>query len=198
VKQTWPAAERNKQAILEVLERTLPTSGGLLLEVASGTGQHAVHFARALPSWRIQPTDLDDEILQSVRAWIEDSGVDNVELPVALDVLHDKWPLQQVDAIFNANMIHIAPWAVTLGLLDGAAKLLQPGSPLVMYGPYKRGGAHTAPSNERFDESLRERNAEWGVRDLDIVADEARQRGLVLEDVVDMPANNFTVIYRRE
>lgn len=198
MKQCWPAAERNKHAILDVLQRVLPGEGGTLLEIASGTGQHACHFATGLPSWRIHPTDPDDEALKSVRAWIEDTGVQNVELPVALDVTGEDWPLQKVDAIFNANMIHIAPWAATLGLFDGAARLLQPGSPLVMYGPYKRGGVHTAPSNESFDASLRSRDPSWGVRDLDVVADEARQRGLVLQDVVDMPANNFTVIYRRE
>jgi ubiquinone/menaquinone biosynthesis C-methylase UbiE len=198
MKQSWPAAERNKHPILEVLQRVLPQEGGTLLEIASGTGQHCTHFARALPTWRIQPTDPDPEALVSVRAWIEDSGVTNVELPVALDVMHEEWPIQYVDAIFNSNMIHIAPWAATLHLFDGAARLLQPGSPLVMYGPYKRDGKFSGPADVEFDESLKSRNPEWGLRDLEAVVDEARQRGLVVEDVVDMPANNFTVIYRRE
>ena len=197
MKQTWPAPERNKTAILEVLTATLPESGGVLLEVAAGSGQHAVHFARELPSWHILPSDFDEENLVSVRAWVDGEGLDNLRQPVSIDVTHQTWPVEAVDAVFNANMIHIAPWAATLGLLDGVARLLQPGNPLIMYGPYKRGGLHTAPSNASFDENLKGRNPQWGVRDLDVVEDAARARGLRLEEVIEMPANNLCVIYRR-
>jgi SAM-dependent methyltransferase len=200
-KKTSAPAERNKQPLLEVLQRVLPDAGGLLLEIASGTGQHAAHFAPALPRWRVQPTDADDESLVSIRAWVEEAsfaGVRNLLLPFALDVTAQPWPVQRADAIFNANMIHISPWECTLALLDGAGRVLSAGGVLIMYGPYRRGGAHTAPSNEKFERWLTDQDERWGVRDLDTVATEALARGLVLEEIVEMPANNFTVVYRRQ
>jgi SAM-dependent methyltransferase len=191
-----PAAERNKEPILEVLRGVLPDRG-LVLEVASGTGQHTVHFAAALTELTFQPTEREPSALADIRAWVEHAAVANVREPLALDVTAASWPVSQADALFNANMIHIAPWEVCLALLEGAARVLEAGAPLVMYGPYKRAGEHTAPSNAAFDESLRSRDPRWGVRDLDDVVAEAARCGLELERVVQMPANNLTVIYRR-
>lgn len=190
------ACERNRAPILEVLRDVLPERG-LVLEIASGTGMHAAFVAAALPSIEWQPSDADDEALSSIEAWRDETGAPNLRPPVRLDVCAAAWPIERADAIFNANMIHISPWAVTLGLFDGAARVLDAGAPLVMYGPYKRGGAHTAPSNASFDESLRARDPSWGVRDLAVVADEAAARGFDLERVVEMPANNLCVIYRK-
>jgi hypothetical protein len=195
-RQRWPATARNRDPIFEVLQRVLPASG-LVLEIAAGSWEHAAHFAPRLPALEWQPTDLDPANLESVTAWWEHAGAPNLRRPLQLDVTADTWPLEQAAAIFNANMIHIAPWEVTRGLLSGAGRLLPAGAPLVMYGPYKRGGAHTAASNERFDRSLRERDPSWGVRDLDEVARVASDARLELEEVVSMPANNLIVLYRK-
>jgi hypothetical protein len=200
VKRHAPAAERNKDPILAVLQQHLPPVGGLLLELASGTGQHALHYARHLPAWRVQPSDVDEEALESVAAYREEAlaaGVTNLLPPLPIDVRRGDWGLASADAIVSANMTHISPWASTLGLLDGAARLLATGGPLFLYGPFMRGGQHTARSNAEFDASLRGRDPSWGVRDADVVADEARRRGLVLEEVVSMPANNLTLVLRR-
>ena len=195
MKQHAPAAARNRDPILAVLRRVLPARpGALVLEVASGTGQHAVHFAQALPHLHWQPTDLDPAALASIAAWVQEAGLSNLRAPQPLDV-RGAWPVDRADALFCANMVHISPWACTLGLLEGAARLLDVGAPLVLYGPYRRGGAHTAPSNAAFDESLRARDPAWGVRDLEAVVDHAR--GFALEEVVQMPANNLTVVLRR-
>ncbi len=196
LKQISAASERNKGPILDVLERVLPESGRVL-EIASGTGQHAVHFAAALPALEWQPSDIDPELRASVEAWRADAGLSNLLAPVHLDVTADPWPVVAADAIVNANMIHIAPWEVCLGLFDGAARLLPVGGVLYMYGPYKIGGAHTAPSNASFDQSLRMRDPSWGIRDLDVVAEEAGRRGLDLIETVEMPANNLSVVYRK-
>ncbi|MCK6504043.1 class I SAM-dependent methyltransferase [Myxococcota bacterium] len=195
MKQHAPAAERNRDPILAVLRRVLPARpGALVLEVASGSGQHAVHFAAALPHLRWQPSDQDPVARDSVAAWRAEAGLDNLLPPLSLDV-RGPWPVQAADAIFCANMIHISPWDCTLALLSGAAAVLPPGSPLVLYGPYRRGGAHTAPSNAAFDASLRARDPSWGVRDLEAVV--AQARGFALDEVVEMPANNLTVVLRR-
>jgi len=191
-----PAAERNKQAILEVLERHLPGSG-TVLEIASGTGQHVVHFARALPRLLWQPTDVDADLRAAAAARIRAAELDNVCVPLALDVLDPLWPLDAADAVVCINMIHIAPWSATLGLLSGTARLLPSGGRLFLYGPYRRDGRHTAPSNDAFDASLRARNSEWGVRDLEEVAACAREHGFELLDTVAMPANNLTVVFER-
>ncbi len=191
-----PAAERNKQAILEVLERLLPTVG-TVLEVASGTGQHVVHFARALPRLVWQPSEPDPELRTATAARAAAAALDNLRPPLELDVLEERWPPLAADAMLCINMIHIAPWAATLGLLEHAADLLPSGAPLVLYGPYLRDGRHTAPSNEAFDASLRARNPEWGVRDVGEVASVAARLGFELGEVVAMPANNFTVELRR-
>lgn len=195
MKQHAPAAERNREPLLAVLRRVLPQHpGAQVLELASGTGQHALHFAGALPHLRWQPTDADADARASIAAWRAEAGLDNLLPPLFLDV-REPWPVAAADAIFCANMIHISPWTCTLALLAGAAAVLPPGSPLVLYGPYRRGGAHTAPSNAAFDASLRARDPSWGVRDLEVVVAEAR--GFTLDEVVEMPANNLTVVLRR-
>lgn len=193
-----PAAERNREPILGVLRRVLPRQG-TVLEIASGTGQHVAHFAAALPGLVFQPSDRTDQDFASILAWCAHAGAANARAPIVLDVTSDPWPatVGTVDAIFSANMIHIAPWEACLGLLRGAGAHLAPGGVLVTYGPYRIGGAHTAPSNEAFDLDLRARDPRWGVRDLDDVARVAAQHGLVLEERVAMPANNLTIAFRR-
>ncbi|MBY0274942.1 DUF938 domain-containing protein [Candidatus Binatia bacterium] len=192
-----PAAERNREPILGVLRRVLPARG-TALEIASGTGQHVARFAAALPGLVFQPSDRDDQDFASITAWCADARVDNVRPPIVLDVTSDPWPaaVGTVDAIFDANMLHIAPWEACLGLMRGAGAHLAAGGVLVTYGPYKVGGVHTAPSNEAFDLDLRARDARWGVRDLDDVARVAAEHGLVLEERVAMPANNFVIVFR--
>jgi uncharacterized protein DUF938 len=191
-----PATARNRGPILAVLERVLPPRG-LVLEISSGTGEHAVTFAQRLPELVFQPSDADPDALESIEAWRRHAGLTNVREAVVLDVHRTPWPLRERPAaILCINMIHIAPWSACLALFDGAASWLAPGGPLVLYGPYREGGVHTAPSNEEFDASLQARDARWGVRDLDEVAAEAAARGLTLEEVVVMPANNRTVVFR--
>jgi hypothetical protein len=189
-----PAAERNKELILEVLRRVLPNSG-LVLEIASGTGQHIVHFARELPDLEWQPSDPDAEMHGSIKQWIARTGVCNVRDPLKLEVCSGGWPTR-ADAVLCINMIHIAPWSATLGLMSGASRLLPKEALLYLYGPYRRHGRHTSASNEAFDRDLRVRNAEWGVRDLETVAEAAAHCGLTLEEVVEMPANNLSAIFR--
>jgi len=191
-----PAADRNKDAILDVLRQVLPDHG-LVLEVASGTGQHVVHFAAALCELTWQPSDPDGANGESIAAYVSASGLENVAAPIAIDACDPDWPIDRADAIVCINMIHIAPWAAAEGLLRGSAGLLGPGKPLVLYGPFMRGGRHTAQSNADFDVSLKRRSAEWGVRDLDDLAVLAQRYGLELESVVEMPANNLTVVFRR-
>ena len=191
-----PATQRNRDAILAVLRDVLPTTG-IVLEVASGSGEHVIHFARHLPDLTFQPSDPMAESLESVAAWVGSSGVANVLPPRRLDVTERPWPVEAADAILCINMIHIAPWAATEGLLAGAAALLQPGAPLYLYGPYKRGGRHTADSNQAFDDQLRAQNPAWGVRDLEKVADLAESLGLSAPSITDMPANNLSVVFRR-
>jgi SAM-dependent methyltransferase len=190
------ACERNRDPILAVLKTVLPSSG-LVLEIASGTGMHAVYFAPRLTGLEWQPSDADDVSLASIEAWREAEPAPNLRAPVRLDVTAQPWPVERADAIFNANMIHISPFEACLGLLDGAARLLSPGGALALYGPFMVEGRYTAPSNEAFDASLRARDPRWGVRDLDVVTERARERGLEREQVVPMPANNLTVVFRR-
>ena len=191
-----PAAERNKEPILAVLRRVLPAMG-LALEIASGTGQHAVHFAKALPRWTWQPSEPDPQNRKSIAAWLAQAGLANVLPPLDLDVCRDEWPVERADAVVCINMIHISPWQATEQLLAGCGRLLEPGGILFLYGPYRRSGRHTAPSNEAFDESLRQRNPQWGVRDLEAVEEAAARHGLALSEVVEMPANNLSVVFQR-
>mgnify|MGYP000577928317 CR=1 FL=1 len=191
-----PATQRNRAAILEVLMRLLPADG-TVLELASGTGEHAVWFAQQLRPLIWQPSDADPEMRASIAAHARAQGVATIRAPLAIDVTQRPWPLERADAAVCVNLIHIAPWAAAEGLFAGAAELLPAEAPLLLYGPFKRGGAHTADSNARFDESLRAQNPAWGVRDLDDVDALARANGFVPLEVVEMPANNLTVAYRR-
>jgi hypothetical protein len=192
-----PAAERNRQPILDVLRRVLPPAG-LVLEVASGTGQHAIFFSEYLPDLQWQPTDASSEALQSIGAWVDETARENLLPPLELDVRSPQWPVTKAEALVCINMIHISPWEATEGLFQGASKLLTGGAPLVTYGPYRLHGEHTAPSNEAFDQSLRSRNARWGVRDIDELSELAGQTGFALQERVGMPANNMTLVWTRE
>jgi len=196
MKREAPAAARNRQPILEVLRTCLPDRG-LVLEVASGTGEHAVHFAAALPGLVFQPSDPDAAARASIDAWGTDSGLPNLRPALALDASAAGWPIAAADAVLCCNMIHISPWASTVGLVGGAARVLPSGGLLYLYGPYRRGGRHTAPSNEAFDADLRRRNPAWGVRDLEAVAALATEAGFDPPEVVEMPANNLSVVFRR-
>jgi SAM-dependent methyltransferase len=196
-KTSWPAPERNKEAILDVLRRVLPPSG-TVLEIGSGTGQHAVHFARHLPALTFVPSDVDPDNLASIRAWVAEAALPNLRAPLELDVTAESWNVGPIDAVFSANMVHIAPWASAVGLFDGVARELERATLVVLYGPYKLGGAHTAPSNEAFDRSLRERNSSWGVRDIEAVAGLAAGAGFQLAERVAMPANNQTLVFVRK
>ncbi|NRD44445.1 DUF938 domain-containing protein [Corallococcus exiguus] len=196
MKRHAPATERNREPLLAVLREVLPTEG-TLLEVASGTGQHAAFFAKAFPGLTWQPTDGDPSSLESIDAWRMEEGLANVLPARLLDASSDAWPVEHADAMLCVNMIHIAPWAACQGLMRGAARVLRPGGRLVLYGPYFVEGKETAPSNLAFDESLRARDASWGVRELGTVTAEAARHGLQRERVVEMPSNNLTVVFRR-
>jgi len=191
-----PAAARNRDAILDALRRHLPASG-LVLELASGSGEHAIHFAAALPGLAFQPSDPLPEARASIDAWATETGLPNIRPALAIDATAPGWPVTAADAVVCINMIHISPWAATEGLMRGAAAILPPGAPLVLYGPYRRGGAHTAPSNAAFDADLRARDPAWGVRDLEAVAALAAEHGFGPPAVAEMPANNLTVTFRR-
>jgi SAM-dependent methyltransferase len=192
-----PAAARNRDVILDVLARVLPKSG-IVLEIASGTGQHAVHFAAALPAITWLPSDLDEASRASIEAWRRHASLANLNAPVALDVCTSPWPVpDSLAAIVCINMIHIAPWAAAEALFRGAGERLTNEGVLFLYGPYKRDGAHTAPSNEAFDAQLRSTNASWGVRNMEDVVELGRQAGLSMEEAVPMPANNFSLIFKR-
>ena len=187
---------RNRDPILTLLRRLLPQTG-TVLEIASGTGEHAVHFAAALPHLLWQPTDYDEQALSSIAAHRAASGLSNLLVPLRLDAAAPEWPVERADAIVAINMVHISPWRVTQGLMAGAGRVLPPGGMLYLYGPYKENGAHTAPSNEAFDADLRRRNPQWGVRDVGEVADLARASGLDLVERFPMPANNLSLVFRR-
>lgn len=191
-----PATERNRGPILDVLRRVWDAPG-CILEIASGSGEHAIAFARALPHLRWQPTDLDPGALASIDAWRDDAGLSNVSAAVRLDVCETPWPAFTATGLFCANMIHIAPWACTLALFDGAARMLPAGARVVLYGPFAIDGAHTAPSNAAFDRDLRSRDASWGVRDLAEVLRVADNAGFREVERVAMPANNLIVVLAR-
>jgi hypothetical protein len=214
VRRHAPATLRNRDPILEVLRRVLP-EGGLVLEVASGTGEHAAYFSRHMPHLQWQPSDADPTALPSIASWSAESdvpraspvapgispGVSNVRAPIQLDVRQPLGAagdlLDGLGAIVNINMIHIAPWAACEGLMQLAESRLPPTGILFLYGPFRRGGQHTAPSNARFDAGLREQNREWGVRDLDDVVHLAADHGLDHTETVAMPANNLSIVFCR-
>jgi SAM-dependent methyltransferase len=188
---------RNRDPILAVLREWLPPTG-LVLEIASGAGEHAVHAAAAMPGLTWRPTDRDETALASIAAWRAASGLSNIAAPQVADAADpDAWPVDRADAIVNINMIHISPWAATLGLLKGAGRVLGQGGVLYLYGPYRERGRQTAPSNEAFDASLKSRNPAWGLRELETVAEEAARCGLTLAARVEMPANNLSVVFRK-
>jgi SAM-dependent methyltransferase len=191
-----PAVARNKAAITEALARHLPAPG-LVLEIASGSGEHALHFAAHFPGLRFQPTDPDAAALASIAAWRKEAQLANLLPPLMLDVMADTWPVQRADAVVCINMIHIAPWEATAALMRGAARILSPHGMLFLYGPFKQAGEHTAPSNAEFDASLRAQDARWGVRDLEAVACAASAAGFAAPVIESMPANNLSVIFRR-
>jgi hypothetical protein len=189
VKRRAPAAARNVEPIGDVLADWLPASG-LVLEIASGTGEHALAFARRFPNLDWQPSDPDPEALRSIAAWQSD-GPSNLRPPINLDVCAPEWPIDRANAILCINMVHISPWEAALGLLDGAARLLDEGSSLILYGPWREAKVETAPSNLAFDESLKARDPRWGLRLVDDFAAKASSRGLSLKDRCAMPANNI-------
>lgn len=198
MKRSAPAATRNRAPILDVLRRALPAEG-VVLEIASGTGEHAVHFAAALPGLTWLPSDPSEDARASIAAWRDETGLPNLRPPLALDVTAP-WPLDAatpIAAIVCINMIHIAPWAATEALFAGAARLLPPGAPLVTYGPYRFGGAFTADSNAAFDADLRARDPRWGVRDVDDLTALAATHAIALVETVALPANNHALIWRR-
>ena len=189
-----PATARNRDPILDVLRRVLPASG-LVLEIASGSGEHAVHFAAALPSLIFQPSDPDPERRASIDAWSAATSLPNLRNAITLDAA-TAWTIA-ADAILCINMIHIAPWSATEGLIRGAASALGKGGSLFLYGPFRREGAHTAESNAAFDADLRARNPAWGIRDLEAVAALAASHGFGPPEITPMPANNLSVTFRR-
>jgi len=193
-----PATLRNREAILAVLQDVVPRQG-MLLEIASGSGEHAAFMAPQLAPLVWQPSDYEAENLPSIDAYAADSAAANIRPAVRLDVTQQPWPVSACDALLCCNMIHIAPWAAAEGLFAGAAAIMAAkDAPLILYGPFRRHGAHTAPSNAAFDDSLKSRNAEWGVRCLDTeVVPLAQRAGFALDRVIEMPANNLTVIFRK-
>jgi SAM-dependent methyltransferase len=191
-----PAALRNREPILAVLRRVLPAKG-IVLEIASGTGEHAVHFAAAMPSLAWQPSDPDADARGSIAAHAAIARLPNLRAPLALDAAAWPWPARSADAVVCINMIHIAPWRAAEGLMRGAGALLPRGGVLALYGPYREAGVATTPSNEAFDRSLRSRDPEWGLRQLGDVAALAEQNGLMFAERVTMPANNLMAIFRR-
>lgn len=195
-RRSAPHVARNAEPIAEVLREVLPARG-LVLEVASGSGEHALHFAREFPKLLWQPSDPEPSSLRSIEAWRAEAGLFNLLPPVPLDVRARDWAVAEADALLSINMIHISPWGATEGLMRGAGRLLGVGAPLYLYGPYRQSGVETAPSNEAFDESLRSRNEEWGLRDLEEVVAEAEANGFALEQVVPMPANNISAVLRK-
>jgi SAM-dependent methyltransferase len=197
VKLHAPATARNREPILAVLSRTLPQSG-LVLEISSGTGEHAAFFAAALPHLDWQPTDLDARSIASIAAHRDEAGLANLRPPLTLDAASPEWPVTRADAIVCINMIHIAPWAACLGLMAGAARTLRAGGMLYLYGPFKEKGVHITDSNHRFDLDLRMRNPDWGVRNLDDVISLAADHGLRHVETAVMPANNRSVVFSKD
>ena len=192
----FPATRRNRDPISAILADVLPASG-LVLEVASGSGEHIVHFSRLFPALTWQPSDPDPENLASIRAWAEAQRPANLLPPLPIDASDERLPLEGADAVICINMIHIAPWEAARGLMRNAARLLPAQGALYLYGPFMIDGLHTAPSNEAFDRQLRFQNEAWGVRDLQEVTAEARRHGLRPAGSFEMPANNLSVVFRK-
>ena len=196
-RRSAPAALRNREPIAEVLDEWLPSTG-LVLEIASGSGEHAIYFAERFPQLEWQPTDIHPGALASIAAWREETGLSNVREPVALDAASADWPVDRADAVLSINMVHISPWKSALGLLDGAARLLASGKPLIMYGPWLKDDVATVDSNLAFDADLKRRDPEWGLRRVEDFTKAAAERGLRLDAVHAMPANNMMILFRRD
>ena len=196
-RRSAPAALRNREPIAEVLGEWLPKEG-LVLEIASGTGEHAVYFAERFPRLYWQPSDVDPGALQSIRGWRIHSKRENLIEPIVVDSASSDWPIDRADAVLSINMVHISPWSSALGLLDGAARLLESSAPLILYGPWLSGEIETAPSNLQFDSDLKRRNADWGLRRFEDFAAEARNRGLRPVETRSMPANNLMLLFRKD
>ena len=201
VRLDYPATGRNQEVILDVLKEALPNSGAVL-EVASGSGQHITYFAQQIPQLKWQPSDTDAAARASIDAWRNEMGVtEAVHTPIDLDASVDIWSLghiKDLNAIMSINMIHISAWEACLGLLKNASRVLPAGGVLYLYGPFKVGGLHIAPSNAEFDLSLQSQNPSWGVRNLDDVAEEALKQNFQLMKTIRMPANNFSVIFSKK
>jgi hypothetical protein len=194
-RRSAPAALRNREPIADVLREWLPDSG-LVLEIASGTGEHAVHFAKEFPALEWQPTDIHADALTSITAWRNAEPLPNLRAPLKLDASSPDWPIDRADAVLSINMVHISPWASALGLLNGAARLLDAGAPLILYGPWIAAEAETAPSNIEFDAQLRARDPAWGLRTVEEFAAAADERGFALQETRAMPANNRMLLLR--
>jgi SAM-dependent methyltransferase len=192
-RRSAPAALRNREPIAEVLREWLPASG-LVLEIASGTGEHAAYFAERFPGLEWQPSDVHPDALASIAAWREASGLTNLREPLTIDAAAADWPIEGADAVLSINMVHISPWASALGLLDGAARLLSAGAPLILYGPWLSREVETAPSNLAFDADLKRRDPQWGLRRVEDFAAAAGERGLTLSQTRSMPANNMMLL----
>ena len=195
-KRSAPAATRNREPITAVLRDWLPQRG-LVLEIASGTGEHAVHFAREFPSLEWQPSDIEPVALTSIAAWGGESGLPNLRLPIVLDAASRDWRCDKADAVLSINMVHISPWDSALGLIYGATSILPPDGVLILYGPWLKDDIETAPSNLDFDADLKRRNPDWGLRRVEDFAAAAAERGLVLKETRAMPANNLMLLLRK-
>ncbi|MCW9045626.1 MAG: class I SAM-dependent methyltransferase [Alphaproteobacteria bacterium] len=198
LRQFAPACARNSEPILAVLNDHLPKDQKInVLEIAAGTGEHAVFFASNFPHAKWQPTEFNQEAHKSIQAWIDHSQVSNILPPIGLDVCQHPWPINKVDVVLAINMIHISDWSCTEGLMKGAGKHLSSDGLLYLYGPYKREGKHTAESNVDFNSWLKERNPKWGIRDMEEVISEAAKHGLEHQKTEEMPANNFSMVFKK-
>ena len=195
-RRTAPATQRNREPILEVLRPLLPETG-LALEIASGTGEHVIHFARAFPLLRWQPSDPSADARASIAAWVAANGLVNVLPPRDIDAAAPAWPIERADAVLCINMIHISPWEATEGLMRGAGRVLSAGQPLYLYGPYLRDEVETAPSNLAFDASLKARDRRWGLRRVEDMVSAAPAQGLAFDRPVEMPANKLSLLFRK-
>lgn len=196
-RQYAPAAARNREPIFEVLRPLLPEHG-LVLEIASGSGEHVTGLAQGGgPAVAFQPSDPDAHARRSIDAWTRELGLENVRPAIALDAASDIWPVDEAQLVFCINMIHISPWPATEGLFRGAANVLVSGGVLYTYGPYRRGGAHTSAGNAAFDRDLRRENPAWGIRDVEAISELAERHGFAVPGIVEMPANNLSLVFRR-
>ena len=195
-RRSAPATVRNREPIAQVLGDWLPASG-LVLEIASGTGEHSVFFAERFPKLEWQPSDVHPDALESIAAWQAAAGLPNVRAPLVLDASQHDWPIEQADAVLSINMVHISPWSLAIGLIDGAARLLPEGGPLILYGPWLSDAMATAPSNREFDADLKRRDPQWGLRRVEEFAVAARERGLQLVETRQMPANNLMLLLKK-